>query len=409
MQFKRQTFFIAIFAFLFHFNDALSCGIDVTILEGDTIEMCQDAIVDLNASSGYVNYTWYGAGAGNAQFVTPVNAGWYYVDAEDGVACISTDSIFVIINATPVSTILSSEGTSICPPIAGTTLSVDIAGTDYLWSTGDNSPTLFVTNGGTYDVDVTDVNGCIGNASLLIEFVQFNLAAIGSGAVCSGSSVALQASGGDAYSWSTGEFGPVIVVAPTVETTYSVTIFKGACTATLSETVEVLPAVVYEMEDVVYVFPGQTEYVEGPSGFDDYIWTPSNIVSSTGSISTGFVGSQTEYVFLSASVDGGCTISDSVLFVVVNLTIPEGFSPNNDGINDFFTIPELSSDSLTAKLKVWNRWGDVVYNSDFYKNDWDGTCKSSLCVGNSDLPEGTYYYILRIDAVEFEGMITLKR
>jgi len=73
--------------------------------------------------------------------------------------------------------------------------------------------------------------------------------------------------------------------------------------------------------------------------------------------------------------------------------IPEGFSPNGDGINDLFIIrgifyfPENS-------IVIFNRWGNKVYEADPYINTWDGRSIRGLRVGGDELPTGTYFYVL---------------
>ena len=73
--------------------------------------------------------------------------------------------------------------------------------------------------------------------------------------------------------------------------------------------------------------------------------------------------------------------------------IPEGFSPNDDGINDLFIIrgifyfPENS-------IVIFNRWGNKVYEADPYINTWDGRSIRGLRVGGDELPTGTYFYVL---------------
>ena len=76
------------------------------------------------------------------------------------------------------------------------------------------------------------------------------------------------------------------------------------------------------------------------------------------------------------------------------LRIPEGFSPNNDGINDTFEIVciELYPDS---ELKVFNRYGSIVYETIGYQNDWDGIPNSGILHNDSQLlPVGTYFWQL---------------
>jgi gliding motility-associated-like protein/uncharacterized repeat protein (TIGR01451 family) len=76
-------------------------------------------------------------------------------------------------------------------------------------------------------------------------------------------------------------------------------------------------------------------------------------------------------------------------------SIPEGFSPNGDGINDVFVIHGLSM-YPGSKLSIFNRWGNVVYETDNYQNNWNGEMSEGSGVGNSILPIGTYFYVLNL-------------
>ena len=68
-------------------------------------------------------------------------------------------------------------------------------------------------------------------------------------------------------------------------------------------------------------------------------------------------------------------------------TVYNGFSPNNDGSNETFVIEGLES-FPNNKIEIYNRWGNQVYFSKNYQNDWGGTW------GNKKLPDGTYYYLI---------------
>ncbi|WP_106136925.1 SdrD B-like domain-containing protein [Spirosoma oryzae] len=89
--------------------------------------------------------------------------------------------------------------------------------------------------------------------------------------------------------------------------------------------------------------------------------------------------------------------------------IPEGFSPNGDGVNDRFVI--RGATGLTISLEVYNRWGHVVYKNDNYQNDWDGTANTGILLdGDKGLPDGTYYYIVRTsDGRRFVRYMTIYR
>jgi gliding motility-associated-like protein/uncharacterized repeat protein (TIGR01451 family) len=78
--------------------------------------------------------------------------------------------------------------------------------------------------------------------------------------------------------------------------------------------------------------------------------------------------------------------------------IPEAFTPNGDGKNDFFVIKGITGTENT--LTIYNRWGNIVYKMDNYDNTWEGMPNVGGTLGNSKLPQGTYYYIL-----EFKGDI----
>lgn len=392
--------------FLFFSTASYCCGIDVTIQEGDTISMCQQNLQTINATNGYVMYAWYGAATGSTQSLSPTVGGWYYIDATDGVACVSTDSIFVIINADPIPVIQSSEGTNLCPGSTGTNLSLTSGFTSYVWSTGDVTSSIQVTDQGNYTVLVTDANGCSATASIAINVPLFAVTG-GDDPICHYGFAGLTASGGGTYSWSTGEVGSTIVVSPSSTTTYTVTITAGTCSQTLSTTVDVIPAAAVNLDDTLYYAPNENKEIVAPDGFTNYEWVPASSVSDPTAQMTSYILDESGWVVLTALSSQGCIINDSVFVVIVDLTIPEGFSPNNDLTNDRFVVPEL--EELKAQVYFWNRWGDLVFETDHYLNDWEGKCKSSFCLGNQDLPEGTYYYLIDVYDVKFEGFITLKR
>ena len=109
--------------------------------------------------------------------------------------------------------------------------------------------------------------------------------------------------------------------------------------------------------------------------------------------------------------DGTTWSSPANIRIVVipqNFFIPEGFSPNGDGINDYFVIQGVDQYQIT--LQVFNRWGDKVYESTNYQNNWDGYANTGLLI-NKILPNGTYFYIINLNNGEKEkvGSVTINR
>ena len=74
------------------------------------------------------------------------------------------------------------------------------------------------------------------------------------------------------------------------------------------------------------------------------------------------------------------------------MIIPQGFSPNNDRINDYFVIPGIEN-FPNNKITIFNRWGNIVYESNKYNNEWEGKSNKGPSA-YEDLPVGVYYYIL---------------
>ena len=126
------------------------------------------------------------------------------------------------------------------------------------------------------------------------------------------------------------------------------------------------------------------------------------------------------------SADYGCdtTFSADIIVLPVKLKIPNIFTPNGDGINDYFIIdndPTASDEEndentrgfeyesynplkdyyLRTELTIFNRWGRIVYKSSDYNNDWDG----------GKLPDGTYFYVLecvgQYDNHRYQGSVTI--
>lgn len=401
-----KTIIVNVFTVFLSFV-SFACTVDVTILEGTTVSYCLEEGGTINASPGFLAYAWTGPQTGGTASLTPTVSGQYVITAVDALGCISTDTIDVVIFPSPNGTIASSEGLNICPGSAGTTLSTTPAYSSYSWSNGTSGPSILVNQAGTYSCQFVDGNGCEGSAQITISMPTFTLNPTGTVSVCTGSSVTLIASGGGTYAWSTGEIGPTIVVSPTLTTTYSVTITNGSCVETLSQTVNFINIPQDTIQTVFYIAPGDEVFISGPDNYATYTWAPTDFLSNPSSQGTIYNGMVTADYTVTSISENGCVRSDMISIYLIDLTIPNAFSPNGDNFNDLFVIPEL--EVFKGKITIFNRWGDKVFESDRYLNDWDGKCYTSFCMGQGDLPEGTYFYSLDVEQIHFDGYITLKR
>ncbi|WP_264520680.1 gliding motility-associated C-terminal domain-containing protein [Flavobacterium sp. N1994] len=150
-------------------------------------------------------------------------------------------------------------------------------------------------------------------------------------------------------------------------------------------------------------------------GTPTVIWYNANIGGTAYSDADLLVNGTTYYGALVSA--NGCE-SATRLPVKVDLTvcdvvIPDGFSPNNDGINDTFEIPHLAILFPNFKLEIYNRYGSLVYKGDINVPNWDGTTTvGGLNLGDKLLPTGVYFYILDFnDGIKsaIQGRVYLNR
>ncbi len=100
----------------------------------------------------------------------------------------------------------------------------------------------------------------------------------------------------------------------------------------------------------------------------------------------------------------GCALD--TVFVLegpLDLAFPTGFSPNGDGSNQFYVIQGVSSFPDNA-FKVFNRWGNLVYEKSGYNNEWEGQN-----MNGEPLADGTYYVVFRAGSTEFNSYVDLRR
>jgi gliding motility-associated-like protein/uncharacterized repeat protein (TIGR01451 family) len=100
----------------------------------------------------------------------------------------------------------------------------------------------------------------------------------------------------------------------------------------------------------------------------------------------------------------------SVATVPTDFFIPEGFSPNGDGINDLFVVRGIVNYPHN-KIEIFNRWGNKVFDASPYQNKWHGKATFGIRVGGGELPVGTYFYLLDLGdgSKVIKGTIYLNR
>lgn len=281
----------------------------------------------------------------------------------------------------------------------------------YSWSNGSTSPTTTALAAGTYFLTISD-GACIHNDTVTITepppiLITANIIPDTCGRAHG--SISATASGGTGtlnFQWFSGSTD-----------TFQVNLLEGVYGLVVTDAnncTDTSEIYVNEVEapSAAFSFSPQTIIPYDPVSFIDnttpggspvtnWLW---NFGDSTSVLQTPdpvfFEGPGTYCISLFVSDQNSC--ADSIVQCVdvdKDILIPNVFTPNGDGVNDFFEVRNIRLYPGNY-VKIYDRWGVEVLSSDNYMNNWNG----------DDLSEGTYYYIIHVPTLStFTGFVTLLR
>jgi gliding motility-associated-like protein len=272
----------------------------------------------------------------------------------------------------------------------------------FQWSDGGTTEDRSNILAGVYLLEITDGNNCTVNDTITVTSEVTVTAFAGEDTViCPGGSIQLQGSGSGSPTWDPSPFlSDEHILDPVAGgmnemTTFVLTITESAsiygCYNNDSVTVNLYPSMGLGVTQDTFVIKGNSLQLEATGGpFEEYRWEPATGLDNTtvpDPVATPVVPT-TYYVF--ALNEYGCDEVDSVFIdVLEDIEAYNVFTPNGDGINDYFEIKnaERFPDML---VEVYSRWGDQLFSTVGYGtgNQWDGTSRGK------EVPVGTYYYIL---------------
>lgn len=235
--------------------------------------------------------------------------------------------------------------------------------------------------------------------------------------VCEGSNSQLSATGGGTYLWSTGETTSSINFIPSANTIYYLTVTLNGCSSKDSAEVAVKEKPEINITDIIITDELCSEANGTISGVKFSGAAPLEITWFDGD---GLLIGEGEY-FIPDSLSAGeyfvviqdAYCSNSMSFTLINdeylcnyetLYIPNIFSPNADGVNDVLYI--RGGSILEMTFRIFDRWGEKLFESNDPSNGWDGTFRGIAC------EEGVYVYFLKAisendEIIKRSGTVTL--
>ena len=329
---------------------------------------------------------------------------------------------FITVNPTPNVQVFTDS--VIC---VGDTISLSATGgATYQWAGPNNfnssSPTPSIlnassSNSGTYTVIGTNNFGCTDTTTIQISVSpSIPIQASSNSPICEGSALNLSSSAGSQYLWSGPNGFTSTAQNPVISSTalqnsgsYSVTVTNvcGTSTVSINAIVNASPIALIATTDTV-LCENDTLNLLG-SGIGAFLWTgPSGFSSNQqNNTLTNLTSSNTGFYTLIVTNTQGCSDTASV-FVKTGESdcffIPSVFTPNGDGINDTWVIEGLS-EFPNCLVRVFNRWGQLLFDNKGYAQPWDGVYDGNQC------PIADYYYIIDLgtDKKTFTGTVTIKR
>ncbi len=411
---------------------------------GNDTNFCSGDVFVLNAGSGYTFYQWQD-GSNDSVFYADT-AGIYYVYVEN--PC-SSSSDTIVLDVFPPTSIDLGNDTVVCYG-ENILLDPGFGFLSYIWQDGSTNPVYYTNQSGMYWVDVTDTNNCNVSDTISLEFILPDPGLGNDTSICLGDSIVFSTHDGFVSClWQNGSSLPYLVTGSpgqywcevvdslgcigsdtvTLELMYLPDIKLGNDTV-FCEGDSILFNLSIDHSNTFHWQDGSTDtsytivqegiyWVQATNncgsssdsvyiaewslpqvflGNDTVLATNDEILLNAGSFESYLWSNGSEQQILTIDsdgiywvnvFDGKCYNSDTIVIEPVNcdLFIPNVFTPNGDGANDYFqTI--VSKDIYDFQLLVFNRWGETIWETNYKYDFWDGTRKGFPAA------EGTYFWLV---------------
>ncbi len=202
-------------------------------------------------------------------------------------------------------------------------------------------------------------------------------------------------------------FNPIVSVSSQGIYFFDCSLSKKGCIYSDSIELKFVDSIYLSLQNELVVNQSSVELLANSNAYF-YQW--ENVSLNEGNIESPFTANTLISNLITGDYTFGITASNDIcpdaygqieLFVDW-IFIPNGFSPNGDGINDNFGL-DGARQGVVFELQIFNRWGELVYASSDFFDKWDGT------IFGKEAPEDTYFYFIELSGVRYKGSLELRR
>lgn len=389
---------------------------------GPDFVMCENDTVQLTAT-GAATYAWAPpTGLSNPNSGNPLTYPsadiTYIVTGTDIYGCRDQDTL--TIDVMPAPTAQAWGGSVICED---SSLQVFASGGNaYMWAPANafNDPQLpnpIVTLTQTTNLIVTvfGTNGCRDWDTVFVPVTPTPVAQIlGPDLICQNEMTFLLGTGGEVLLWSTGESTPKIAASPDLSTLYTLTVWVDDCPSVPDSLVLVVDTIIpiadFFADPDSGSLPFSTTFFNQSQNGGSWIWdfgdgggsnifSPSHEYQDTGRFDVTLIA-------VSATGCRDTAVQRVIVGADFTIYVPNAFTPNGDGLNDFFFVKWIGVKEFHVML--FDRWGMMIYESFDPDFQWDGSLHAK------GVQEGVYTYVIEArgylsEKMKRAGTVTLLR
>ncbi len=263
-------------------------------------------------------------------------------------------------------------------------------GDQFLWSDGSTNSSLMVKQAGEYHVRVENCGKVFRDSILISQSAQLSLDLGLDTAICVGSSFLLQPSCNniDSYLWNTGESSKDLIISSEGKYLLTGSDSLGCQTSDSIQVNEIPTPIGLNTMDTTLCGIDSLVLSAGTAG-NTFIWNTNEFTQEISVKNSGLFWVRVD--------NGVCTTRDTVNINMItaedclpSILFPNVFTPNNDGVNDYFDLK--ANNLLSLRVKIYNRWGVLVFEDNSLHPKWDGRSKGLKVLEGSFMLSIEYSY-----------------